>query len=196
MNDQEFELILSKFRGQPASVLEFKPAIEALIDSKDCLALGKILHPVGLKWERINARETSGAMLPPERGLYMFVWRPELTIEFSSPPETERFCWVLYIGKAGSEGGTNDTIKNRYLSEYSKYVGKDPSCLWDSHAASKREDRLARYLTLRPLEFWFLTMTSIPDIQLMEKRLIKILQPPLNIQYGAKLRAGTPIPVR
>ena len=194
MNNQEFVEVLCKFRGEPASILEFKPSIDALINSADCLDLGQVLHPSETKWERLIAVENLGSMLPAERGLYMFVWRPDLTLQFSAVPETERFFWVLYVGKAGKEGGLADTIKNRYTTEYSKYVGKDPSCLWDSHAASKREDRLARYLTLRPLEFWYLTMTEVPDIQLLERRLIKILQPPLNIQHSRKLQAGIPTP--
>lgn len=195
MNDQEFVELLCKFRGEAASNLEFKPSIDDLINSTECLNFQKILHPSGTRWERMKAVDGLGSMLPAERGLYMFVWRPELTLQFSDDSSPERFFWVLYVGKAGKEDGTADTIRNRYSTEYSKYVGKDPSCLWDSHAASKREDRLARYLTLRPLEFWYLTMTNVPDIQLFEKKLIRILQPPLNIQHGPKLRAGTSTPV-
>jgi hypothetical protein len=124
----------------------------------------------------------------------MFVWRPEFTLRFAAPPEIERLSWVLYVGKAGKQGGTTDTIKHRYIGEYSKYVGKDPSCLWDSNAPKDREDRLARYLTLRPLEYWFLIVEDLRDILILERKLIRLLRPPLNQQHGPRIRPGKPVP--
>src|SRR5262249_51416484 len=123
-----------------------------------------------------------------------FVWRPRLALKFASAPLEERFCWVLYIGKAGEKDGVKDTIRDRYQSEYSKYVGQDATCLWDHSPAEKREQRLARFLTLRPLEYWFLTMTDFKDIEILEKKLIRMLCPPLNHQHGRKLRPGKSVP--
>jgi len=193
MNDQEFRELLQKYRDEPASVLAFQPSIELLIDSHHCQAINSFLHQPGILWERKKAVDSLGNSLPDSPGLYMFVWRPELTLRFANT-ETERFGWVVYIGKAGTEEGRRDTIKQRYVSEYSKFVGKDPSCLWDTSPVEDRESRLARYLTLRPLEYWFLTMQDVREIQLLEKRLIKLLRPPLNLQHGVKLRPGKTVP--
>ena len=193
MNDQEFRDLLQIYRDEPASILQFQPSVELLIDSQHCQAINSVLHSPGTMWERKKAVDVLGQSLPDSPGLYMFVWRPELTLKFVNS-ETERFAWVIYVGKAGTEDGKRDTIKQRYVSEYSKYVGKNPSSLWDSSVVENREARLTRYLTLRPLEYWYLTMLDIREILLLEKRLIKLLRPPLNMQHGVKLRPGKPVP--
>ncbi len=195
VNEEEFILLLHKFRDEPAVRLNFTPSIELLIDSRFCKGLDKLICPQGgPKWERRQAVETLGASLPDERGLYMFVWRPEFVFRFAAAPDTERFCWALYVGKAGIEEGKNDTIRTRYLSEYAKYVGRDASCLWADPPPADREQRLSRYLTLRPLEYWFLTLSTVRDIELFERKLIRLLQPPLNFQHGPKIRPGKTIP--
>lgn len=193
MNEQEVGDVLHKFREEAASILQFQPSIELLMDSAFCQGLDRIIHKPGLMWEKRKATDGLGASLPDMPGLYMFVWRPEFTLRFDAG-YTERFAWVLYIGKAGKEEGKTDTIRHRYVGEYSKYVGRDPSCLWDSHAAKDREDRLSRYLTLRPLEYWFLTVDDVRDILILERKLIRLLRPPLNQQHGPKVRLGKPVP--
>jgi hypothetical protein len=194
MNDSEFIQLLHKFRDEPATSLLFQPAIELLIDDEFCKGVDKAIHDAGVKWERRTAVDGLGDSLPDERGLYMFVWRPQLMFRFDSMPATERLSWTLYIGKAGTEEGTQDTIRNRYRSEYRKYVGKDASCLWDQTTPVDREQRLARFLTLRPLEYWFLTMRNVRDILILERKLIRLLRPPLNQQHGVKIRPGKTIP--
>jgi hypothetical protein len=102
---------------------------------------------------------------------------------------------VLYIGKAGIEDGKFDTIKSRYSSEYSKYVGGDIGCLWDDKPAIEREQKLARYLTLRPLEYWFLPIPTTKDIPLLERKLVRLLKPPLNNQHsGPRIKPGKTVP--
>lgn len=194
MNDAEFVQLVHKFRDEPASLLVFEPSIEILIDSVHCEWMNKNIHQSGSKWERMLAVPNLWSQLPDERGLYMFVWRPGLALQFASAPQEERFCWVLYIGKAGEKDAVRDTIRHRYQQEYSKYVGQNATCLWDETPAESREQRLSRYLTLRPLEYWFLTLTDVRDIELLEKRLIRTLRPPLNQQYGPKLRPGKTVP--
>lgn len=194
VNDQEFSELLHKFRDEPACALQFQPSIEMFIDSRFCLAMDRILHRSGILWERLKAVPNLASQLPEETGIYMFVWKPELCLRFSSPPTEERFCWVLYVGKAGTNEGKSDTIKHRFQSEYSKYVAQDAACLWETHAAIERKERLARYLTLRPLEYWLLTISEIRDILVLEKKLIRMLRPPLNQQHGPKLRPGKPTP--
>lgn len=194
MNDNEFFQLVHKYRDEAATPLSFEPAIEILIDSVHCESLVKSIHQGGSKWERMVATPALAAMLPAERGLYMFVWRPMLALKFAQPPNEERFCWVLYVGKAGQSDGTSDTLKDRYGSEYCKYVAKDATCLWDETPAESREERLSRYLTLRPLEYWYLTLDNVRDIEVLEKRLIRMLRPPLNQQHGRRLRPGKPVP--
>lgn len=194
MNDDEFVQLVHKMRDEPAYPLQFEPTIEILIDSGHCEWLNKNIHHSGNKWERKVAVPTLWTQLPDEPGLYMFVWRPELALRFAATPLEERFFWVLYIGKAGERDGTKSTIKNRYQQEYSKYVGQNASCLWDDTPAERREQRLSRYLTLRPLEYWFLILDNIRDIEVLERKLIRMLRPPLNQQHGRKLRPGQTIP--
>ncbi len=163
------------------------------MDSQYCKSVDRLLHQE-FRWERRTAVDTLGPSLPSVTGLYMFVWRPVLTIRFAAEPATEQPFWVLYIGKAGQEYGNHDTIRDRYISEYKKYVGKDPSCLWKECQPTSRGNRLALFLTLRPLEFWFLELSNVRDIAILEKKLIKLLRPPLNHQHGAVVRPGKPVP--
>jgi len=195
MNEQDLTDLLHKFRDEVASSLQFQPSIELLMDNQFCSSIVRQVHKTGILWERKIAVDSLGYSLPDVTGLYMFVWRPTLEFRFDASREAERLCWILYIGKAGTEGGSKDTIRNRYLSEYSKYVGKDPSCLWDQRTPTSREDRLARYLTLRPLEYWFLEIDHIPDIPILERKLIRMMQPPLNRHHGPKIRLGKPVPI-
>lgn len=191
MNDQEFISLLHIHRDEHTIPLAFRPCIEKLIDSEHCRQIDQFMRNPEMKWERRTAIETLHTTLPPQKGVYMFVWRPEIEFHFD-PQEVERISWILYIGKAGIDGGTDDTIKDRYQTEYSKYVGKDASCLWSDTCASTREEKLSRYLTLRPLEYWFLPLDrfAVREIALMEKQLIRLFRPPLNKQYGVTLRPG------
>ncbi len=194
MNEQEFHQALHKFRDELIShPLDFRPSLERMLDSQHCQELTKLFHRTS-KWERRKAVDTLGAGLPNERGVYMFVWRPELSLPFESGP-IERMSWVLYIGKAGIDEGENDTIRSRYISEYRHFVGGDITALWSKDAPTKREERLARYLTLRPLDYWFLLLDDPRDVQLLERKLIRMLQPPLNRHLaGPRLKVGTPVP--
>ena len=193
MNDQELGDVLAKYRDEVAPSLSFQPSISHLMDSPYCKSVDRLLHQ-SLRWERRTAVDTLGPSLPSVTGLYMFVWRPVLTIRFAAEPAVEQPFWVLYIGKAGRECATHDTIRDRYVSEYKLYVGKDPSCLWENRQPTTRSSRLALFLTLRPLEFWFLELTNVRDIAILEKKLIKLLRPPLNYQHGAVVRPGKPVP--
>lgn len=194
MNDEEFTLLVHKFRDEAAHVLSFTPCIEKLIDSEHCNQIGSLMHRNGARWEHRKATNTLHESLPKVKGIYMFVWMPCLTLKFDPNEEIRPMTFVLYVGKAGIADGTQDTIKSRYQSEYSKYVARDASSLWDEQVADTREERLARYLTLRPLEYWFLQIEHVRDIVLIEKQLIKLLRPPLNSQHGLRLRPGKPEP--
>ena len=188
-NDEEFNLTLQKFRDIETHPIHFLPSVSRLIDGSHCQAISKVLHDIGAKWERALATPTLGESLPNERGIYMFVWCPKLVLEFDGPPHRFQPTWVLYVGKAGIEGGTHDTIRQRYVSEYAQYVGGDPGCLWDVPTADDRHARLSRYLSVRPLEHWSLPLKNVKEITNIERNLIRILNPPVNRQHGAKLRA-------
>jgi len=188
-NDEEYNLALAKYRDIETQPMHFLPSVSRLIDVQHCQTISKWLRDLGVKWERAQATATLGDSLPDERGLYMFVWCPKLTLEFEGPPHKYQPTWVLYVGKAGIEGGTHDTIKHRYVSEYSKHVGSNPNGLWDASDGDDRQARLNRYLSVRPLEHWHLVLSTVKDIDHLERTLIKIFNPPVNRQHGAKLRA-------
>lgn len=193
MTEQEYTDVIIKHREEPAPILPFAPCVERLIDNAYCMNLSKLLASEGTHWERQKAVPTLGPMLPNAPGLYMFVWQPYLWFQ-TGPEQSVNFPWVLYVGKAGGPEG-NGVIRNRYQNEYCKFVGGDASQLWKTQEPTKREERLARYLTLRPLEFWWLTIDNIYEIERLERKLISSLRPPLNDHYGVKLRAGKPVPV-
>lgn len=188
--DEDLKSALHKYRDEPLESLYFAPSIDLLMDAEHCVTVDQMAHGSGARWERLKATPTLASQIPDETGIYMFVWRPNIALRFSAPPETERLFWILYVGKAGGPDSPNATIRNRYQSEYRKYVGRDPSCLWSGPSPDTRELRLARYLTLRPLEFWYLPIEKVAEISLLEKRLLKLLRPPLNYQHGPKLRPG------
>lgn len=195
VNDEEFDQSIAKFRDEEAAVLHFQPNIERLLDSNFCRQIDAVIRRAGQKWERLQAVPGLADTLPTKRGVYMFVWRPAFKLHFDQPPSTEQCVWVLYVGKAGVEDGEHDTLRDRYKSGYSHYVGGDPSVLWDGTVPTTRPERLARYLTLRPLEYWYLLIEDVRDIPIIERKLIRLLAPPLNSHYGAKLKpVGKPQP--
>ena len=181
LSDSEFKTIVASYRDEAAPAIEFAPAVEKLVDADYCRRLCDFLHRDGKCWERRRAVDTLYRQLPHCRGLYMFVWRPEVRFEVASNG-VERPFWILYVGKAGSGQANTDTLRDRYQTEYRKYVGRDASVLWAKTTPQCRAQRLERYLTLRPMEYWFLDLddTDPSEITRLEKQLIKLLRPPLN----------------
>lgn len=190
VSDDEVKSALQRYRDEPLDPLYYAPSIDLLMDGDHCAAIDHLVHGSGGRWERLKAVPSLASQIPDENGIYMFVWTPNIALRFAAPPNVERCFWILYVGKAGGLDSPGATIRSRYSSEYRRYVGRDPSCLWNGPAPETRELRLARYLTLRPLEFWYLTIEKISEIPLVEKRLLKLLRPPLNYQHGPKLRPG------
>lgn len=189
MNEYELNQTIHKHRDELASTLEFSPRIEKLVDLEHCQQIQKFVHGQGIKWERRPALASLGHSLPNERGLYMFVWTPKFAFEFDTGTK-EAVNWILYVGKAGITDGKCDTIKNRYMSEYRHYVGCNPSSLWESVIVENREQRLKKYLNLWPLHFWYMPLSSATnqDIELAERQLIRLFNPPLNITHTRRLR--------
>jgi len=195
MNDRELNAIIHKHRDEAAAILEFAPRIEKLIDADHCEQISRFVHSHDAKWERRLAFPKLFESLPTVRGVYMFVWKPRFEFIFD-PFEKYSPSWILYVGKAGIDGGSTDTIRHRYQSEYSKYVAKDCSRLWDTTPEKTREEKLCKFLTLRPLEFWFLPLITVAakEIDLIERQLIRLFNPPVNKAHGARLRPNKPEP--
>ncbi|MCG3773405.1 MAG: hypothetical protein JW395_0212 [Nitrospira sp.] len=187
VTDDEFVALVHEYRDEKIPPLEFQPGLERLIDSDHCRQLSGNFSRHG-KWEKKIAAESIAGQIPAERGLYMFVWTPEFAFTFEG--YSRQPSWILYVGKAGVEEGTNDTLRHRFSSEYRRFVGGDPRILWEPSPPQDRRARLEKYLTLRPLEYWFLIVPNICEIMALEKKLLKMFRPPLNYQHtwGARLR--------
>ena len=184
LNDKEFEEVIRRYKDQSASGLSFVPDLARMLNYNDCKDLSSDLQSGGHTWERHKAVENLANRLPSERGLYMFVWTPPLEFLFANESPSPKLTWVLYVGKAGVENGTRDTFKDRYQSDYKGKVGTDPKKLWDKIDECRlRDQRLAKYLTLRPLEYWYLPIRDLGYLTKLETRLLKLLNPPLNTQH-------------
>ena len=196
LNDDEFRRAISRFRDMPTSGLFFAPALEKFLDHSFVADIQAEFQRNDFKWERLNATPSLASQLPRLRGIYMFVWTPGPVFEFDAAAHNYYPAWVLYIGKAGVEGGASDTFQDRYRQAYQRYVGGDPSMLWkDEMPGVGREDRLKRYLTLRPLQYWYLEVSDVSYIPILEKRLVQLFRPPLNTHHGGiRARLGKPSP--
>jgi hypothetical protein len=195
MNESELNQTIHKHRDELATLLEFCPRIEKLVDIDHCEQIQKFIHSHGSKWEKRSAISSLGDSLPNEQGVYMFVWTPKFSFEFDTGI-VEPINWIVYVGKAGINDGKNDTIKSRYISEYRHYLGCNPSMLWDSKAIECREQRLKKFLNLWPLSFWYLPLgeTTPREIELAERQLIRLFNPPLNVVHTRRLRPNKPEP--
>jgi hypothetical protein len=192
MNTVEYQQFVRVRRDEPATALQFMPCIERLVDDDLCSSVIHIMQASAANWERYSAHDNLHTQLPDARGVYMFVWRPNIAFAFSATHQ-QSLPWILYVGKAGTTGGTTDTFPARFKT-YQKYIGKPPAGLWDRRPPQNREERLSRYLTLRPLEYWFTAMDEATEIARLERHLIKLFRPPLNAQHARSLRPGRPIP--
>lgn len=196
LNDNEFLRIVERYRDEPTPALFFSPALEKFLDPSCIGAIQAEFKSNDYKWERRNATASLASQLPRQRGIYMFVWCPGPVFEFDTGVHSHHVNWVLYIGKAGVEGGASDTFQDRYRQAYQRYIGGDPSQLWTAEAPNlTRERRLERYLALRPLQYWYLPITDTAYIPILEKRLVQLFRPPLNTHHsGLRARIGKPSP--
>lgn len=196
VSPSEFRDALLRCRDRAPRPLQFEPDIARLLDHEACERVCRDLGENGARWERRKAVASLGRQLPDERGLYMFVWVPGIRFELAAEDMRRHdLAWVLYVGKAGVEDGRVDTIRSRYTGEYSKFVARSPERLWEpARATPTRSDRLARYLTLRPLEYWYIELSAVDRILELESTLLATLRPPLNTQTGPRARLGTAAP--
>lgn len=186
MAHADLTALVAKHRDRDSPTLAVELALQRLLDVRDCLALQNTVAAVAGPWEAHAASERLYENLPAEAGIYMFVWRPPFHFDVHQGRRPFDLTQVLYVGRAGGGSSTN-TLKARY-KDYRKYLRGDPAGLWEEGEPITRPTRLARYLTLRPLEYWCAVISDPAEVDSVEARLTKLLNPPLNKDRRPKLR--------
>ena len=149
-------------------------------------ALQKDLKDHCSKWEIRRAIPSLWTSLPSCSGLYMFVYKTPLLLECANEDRINP-RWVMYVGRAGNVAKPG-SLKQRYREDYERYVGGHPEMLWNADKPMTRTDRLKKYLTIYPLEYWFCRVEDHKVISDLESRLIKLFAPPLNDKSRLKLK--------
>lgn len=193
MINPEMARLVSRYREEDSPALHVDMGLLRMLDEPGCKSLEADLEEHAGRWEIYTATDKLADALPDEPGLYMFVWRPPFQFRIDGPSEGT-FPQILYIGQAG--GAAKDfgnTIRARY-KDYRKHLRGNAEELWTQEEPTTRSQRLSRYLSLRPLEFWCATTMDRSRIENLEKRLIRLHNPPLNQRSRPKLRGkwGTP----
>lgn len=202
MESLQQELAIHRAHDGRTVHLELSLPVDPLCDEASALALSKALRETGTTWERLVALPSIEDVLPKAAGLYMFVWRPMLSFALASLKHPtmgsvggsdlageERLACVLYVGKAGDS--SSNTIRNRFRSDYKKYLCADAKMLWQ-RSGSSRQALLARWLNLWPLEFWYLEVDQDNEIGRLEQQLIRALSPPCNNYLKARKKSVRP----
>ena len=184
---------LSLYKGECSPFLDHRIRLAHLLDEDHCVTLMDNIYSTYGKWIVKTATESLYEYLPREPGLYMFVWAPRLDLKKEACKDSALYNLVLYIGQAGA-GGTSGNLKDRYKDGYSSFITGDPKSLWDDRTTQTRcrEDLLRKYLTIRPLEYWYIVVDDTDNLSFYEKRLINVLSPPLNTT--GQLSIGKTIP--
>lgn len=176
------EDLVVRHHDSPSPRLTHDWALLRLLDERFCTTLAKDLGTDAGQWEVFeNVTQRLHENLPDEPGLYMFVWRPPFAFDVDSKLRSGDLAQVLYVGMAGGASGSKNTIRERFKN-YRKHVGSDPASLWEATVPKTRMSLLGRYLTLRPLEFWCSVVPDRANVAPLEKRLLKLLNPPCNGQ--------------
>lgn len=195
-----FSRLVHRHRDEPSPTLPVEWPLLRLIDQAGTGTLVQDLTESGAPWESYEATERLWEMLPESPGLYMFVWRPWFRFRMAEPSaatdiKPNAMSQILYIGQAGaSPDNGGSTLRHRYRS-YCRHLRADPKVLWTPTLRLTRPD-LARYLTLRPLEYWFTVVNDRSEIKSLETRLIELFNPPINQRNSPKIRShfGRPQP--
>jgi hypothetical protein len=180
--------MVQRHREEDSPALPIEVGLLRMLDTDSCQQLDQDLREFASPWEVHQATESLTSALPDEPGLYMFVWRPQFQFQIDGRPASGSFPQLLYVGQAGaSKADYGNTIRRRY-KEYRRYLRANPESLWADSEPKTREQRLSCYLPLRPMEFWCSTVTDRNRIRGLEKRLIRLWNPPLNDSDRPKLR--------
>lgn len=191
-SEDKVRACLAKFRTGPIVGLVQEHPIGYQIDADYCSSITKELQKIGCKWETRRATPTLWRQIPNSSGVYLFLFESTLVL---STAQSSAFSpkLVLYVGRAGDDLSRR-TLRERYKSEYSKYIGADIEGLWGKEEVRTRAERLARFLRIYPLQYWYCIIEDRSKIAEIESSLIKLLNPPLNIVGRAKLKLSAPIP--
>jgi hypothetical protein len=165
--------VLARHRGEPSRSLIFGFPIYFQMDQDVCTTVAKELSEHGTRWEMRRATPNLYRNIPAECGVYMFVFQSSLNLELENQVDF-RPAWALYVGRAGSASSVQ-TLKERYRNAYGRYLGRNPEVLWNSNKPRSRNDLLAKYLTIYPLQYWYLIIRDRTKIEHSEERLIKLL---------------------
>ena len=180
--------------GQPGRLLKLELPIGRLLDKGHAEMVQKLLTDSASDgaWEMLPAKSHSASSVPRSPGVYMFVWCPPLTLECSRTFYLDNltFRQVLYIGKAGGLV-SRGTLQERFKT-YIKHFGNDPRLLWSNESLRNRSSKLNCFLSLEPLEYWFLVCKDESDVVEIEKNLIRLLNPPINKKEKTFLKQGKP----
>ena len=192
MTSQHLKDSLARHRTDSAVDLHLKPPIGKLLDPDLCRMVQEDIQrwSDGEGWEIQQATPALGPNLPDRSGVYMFVWKPPFTFQVASPKPQHPLWYALYVGEAGGDGGRN-TIRDRYTGEYRRYVQKDHEHLW-GQTPQNRASRLGCFLCLEDLEYWFILVNDPTHTRALERRLIDLLNPPLNARGGLKVAGKSP----
>lgn len=194
IGDERIERLVARHRDEPSPALRVDWGLLRLLDERHCRNLELDLADQAGEWEINRATPELHQSLPDQPGLYMFVWRPVFQFRIAEQRRSGSLYQILYIGQAGGAGnGSSNTLRGRYR-DYIGFLQSEPAQMWAEPAGRTRKEVLARYLTLRPLEYWWTIVKDREFIASLEDRLIKLLNPPGNINRGPVLRPGTPQP--
>lgn len=200
MQTDPFARHVLRQRDQASPALTVDWGLLRMLDQPACAMLQEDLKLFAQPWEIRRATKTLSQTLPESAGLYMFVWRPVFSFDLADCDESGSLFQILYVGRAGgvrSNNGNGDvkngTLRRRY-QKYQRFIGENPSDIWEETPTSTRDERLMRYLALHPLEYWYTVVEEDREIPLLEDRLIKLLNPPLNSVGKPRLKTQKPKP--
>jgi len=188
----DFRRVLALHRNDPSVSLDCCLPLYYQMDTDFCEATSAELSTYGTAWEVHRATKDLWRQLPKESGVYLFVLEPSLNLRLTNGmarPATT----VIYVGRAGAADAPA-TLKDRYRGEYSRLVGGDPNVLWEEGFARTRVERLKKYLTVKPLNYWYSIIEDLSKIRQVEANLIKIFNPPLNVAGRARVKLEKPKP--
>ena len=182
--------LISLNAGDEGRLLSLELPVGLLLDTERCHLIQRQIHDAaaGGAWEVLPATPASGSSVPRSPGVYMFVWRPPLTLTRHEPHDSQQLLYVLYVGRAGGPDSSS-TLHQRYKN-YIRYFASDPKSLWSNQPLDSRDARMKCFLSLEPLEYWFLSCAATSTIHEIEARLQSVLNPPLNARRERVLRAG------
>lgn len=193
MAGKTIEALVAEHRDRESPVLELQVPLLRLLDSHGLKHLmEKVERVANGGWEVALATDTLWHSLPKEPGLYMFVWRPEFRFQMGQHDRPDSLSFVLYVGQTGSEKSSR-TLAERYR-DYRRFISGNAEKLWEEVPVETRATKLGRFLTLRPLEYWYCVVPDQSEVDLLEDQLIKLLNPPLNGPRSPRVKFMKPQP--